>query len=148
MKRTLALLAISTAMSFSSATQAVEFPGWSYNQTCNAGDTICVRFEQRARGEISGTWRTLPTKQQADCIAETEKVVPSYRLLQTCLANAMQELLRDQHRKPPVGKVVHKTPMAKRPEPPAPAPTPEPAPAAPAPTAPAAEAPATPAPSQ
>ena len=59
-----------------------------------------MRFEQFARGQISGTWKTLPPDARASCIAETQKVEKSYRLLQNCLANAMQELLRNQHDKP------------------------------------------------
>jgi hypothetical protein len=130
MKKTFAIIAFSAVIPFSGIAQAEVFPDWRNHQMCNAGDSICVRYEQFARGQISGTWRTLPQKHQAACIAEAEKIGKSYRLLQGCLAIAMQEHLRDQHRNPPTGDVVHKTPMAKRPEPPAPEPAPAPAPAA------------------
>ncbi len=122
MKRILAVLAISAVMPFSGAAQAQDFPGWSLSKTCKSGDSSCVRFETFARGQISGTWKTLPPKVRAACVAETGGVEKSYRLLQGCLSNAMQELLRDQHRKPPSGQVVHNTPAAKTPAPPAPAP--------------------------
>jgi hypothetical protein len=141
MKKILAVLAISALMPFSGAAQAQDFPGWSLSKTCKTGDSSCVRFETFARGQISGTWKTLPPKQRAACIAETEEIGKSYRLLQGCLAIAMQELLRDQHRKPPSGEVVQLTPAAKTPEPPAPTPAPPPAPETPA-------TPATPAPPQ
>jgi hypothetical protein len=132
MKRILAVLAISALMPFPGDAQAQDFPGWSLSKTCKTGDSSCVRFETFARGQISGTWKTLPPKVRAACVAETGGVEKSYRLLQGCLANVMQELLRDQHRKPPSGQVVHKTPAAKTPAPPEPAPT-APAPATPAP---------------
>ena len=122
MKKILAVLAISAVMPFSGAAQAQDFPGWSLTQTCMSGESSCARYEQFARGQISGTWKTLPPKQRVDCIAETEKIGKSYRLLQGCLAIAMQELLRDQHRKLPSGEVVQLTPAAKTPAPPAPAP--------------------------
>ncbi len=122
MKRILAVLAISTVMPFSGAAQAQDFPGWSLSKTCRPGDSSCVRFETFARGQISGTWKTLPPKVRAACVAETGGVEKSYRLLQGCQSNAMQELLRDQHRKPESGQVVHLTPAAKTPEPATPAP--------------------------
>ena len=122
MKRILAVIAISAVMPFSGSAQAQDFPGWSLKQICMSSDSNCVRYEQFARGQISGTWKTLPPKQRAACIAETEDFGKSYRQLQNCLANTMQELLRDQHRKPPSGKVVHMTPKSKTPVPPALAP--------------------------
>ncbi len=140
MKRILAVLAISAVMPFSGAAQAQDFPGWSLSKTCKSGDSSCVRFETFARGQISGTWKTLPPKVRAACVAETGGVEKSYRLLQGCLSNAMQELLRDQHRKPESGQVVHLTPAAKTPQ--------EPAAATPATPEPPAPAPATSAPPQ
>ncbi len=131
MKRILAVLAISTVMPFSGIAQAQEFPSWPLTQTCMSGDSSCGRFEQFARGQISGTWTTLPPKVRASCVTQTESVEKSYRLLQSCLANAMQVLLKNQQRKADDGKVVHLTPKAKmKAPPPAPAPAPvaEPAP--------------------
>jgi hypothetical protein len=139
MKRILAILTMSVALLFSVAAQAQDFPDWPLSATCNTSNSHCPGFEARARGEVSGVWATLPPKLRTQCLGEVKALQPSYRLLNSCLAIAMQEHLRDQHRKPPTGKVVHKTPMAKRPEPPAPpppAPLAEPAPQA-APVAPA-----------
>lgn len=126
MKRILAILTMSVALLFSVAAQAQDFPDWPLSATCNTSNSHCPGFEARARGEVSGVWATLPPKLRTQCLGEVKALQPSYRLLNSCLAIAMQEHLRDQHRKPPTGKVVHKTPMAKRPEPPAPPPPPAP----------------------
>lgn len=133
MKRLFAVIALSAVMPLAGAAQAQSFPDWPLRQTCKSGDNSCARFEQSTRGQISGVWKTLPPKQRANCVAETQKIEKSYRLLQNCLANAMKELLRDQHRKPPSGKVVHMTPKAKIPAPPPPPPPPAPEPAPPPP---------------
>jgi hypothetical protein len=145
MKRILAVLAISAVMPFSGAAQAQDFPEWPLRSICNTGELNCPRYEVHTRGKVSGVWASLPPEVRKQCLGEIKALQPSYRLLKSCLANAMQELLRDQHRKPPSGQVVHKTPMAKRPEPPAPVAPPAP-PAEPAPQA--TPAPATPAPPQ
>ena len=100
MIKILAVIAFSATTSHAAAAHAQDFPKWSLSKTCKSGDDSCTRFEQFARGQISGTWKTLPPDARASCIAETQKVEKSYRLLQNCLANAMQELLRNQHRKP------------------------------------------------
>ena len=127
MKKILAIMALSAFVPLSTPAQAQDFPNWPLSQTCKSGDSSCARFEQFARGQISGTWNTLPPKARAACVAEAGGVEKSYRLLQFCLANAMQELMKGQQRNPEGGKVVQLTPMAKTP-----APAPEPAPAAPA----------------
>ena len=139
MKRILAVLAISAVMPFSGAAQAQDFPEWPLRSICNTGELNCPRYEVHTRGKVSGVWASLPPEVRKQCLGEIKALQPSYRLLKSCLANAMQELLRDQHRKPPSGQVVHKTPAAKTPAPP------EPAPATPAPVTPA---PVTPAPPQ
>lgn len=130
MKKILAAMAFSLVIPFSSVVKANDFPNWPVSATCKSGDSSCARFETLVRGEVSGVWNTLPPKARAACVSETESVERSYRLLQSCLANAMQEILKDQQRSPEGGEVVQLTPMAKRPEP---EPAPEPAePAAPA----------------
>jgi hypothetical protein len=136
MKKILAIMAFSVAMQLSGIAQAQDIPKWPLSATCDTSELQCPRYEVFARGKVSGVWATLPPKVRQQCLDEIKALQPSYRLLKSCLANAMQLLLRDQHRKPPSGKVVHMTPKAKRPAPPAPAPTPEPAPA-PAPASPA-----------
>ncbi len=130
MKKILAVMALSTVIPFSGAAQANDFPNWPVSATCKSGDSSCVPFEVFARGQISGTWNTLPPKARTACVSKTVSVEKSYRLLQSCLTNAMQELLRGQQRNPEGGQVVQLTPMAKTPPPPAP-------PAAAAPEAPA-----------
>ncbi len=91
-----AVIAFSAAAALAGTAQAQDFPSWPLSQICKSGDNSCARFEQFARGQISGTWRTLPSKQRQACIAETQSLDKSYRLLQGCLANAMQELLKYQ----------------------------------------------------
>jgi len=91
-----AVIAFSAAAALAGTAQAQDFPSWPLSQICKSGDKSCARFEQFARGQISGTWRTLPPKQRQACIAETQSLDKSYRLLQGCLANAMQELLKYQ----------------------------------------------------
>ena len=141
MKKFIAIVALSTALPFAGGAMAQEFPAWSIAQACK-GDVTCPGFELLARGQVSGVWKTLPPELAAKCTTDVAAVDKSYRLLQDCLANAMQELLKNQHRKPPVGDVVQMTPKAKIKAPPPPAP---PAPASePAPQA----APSTPAPPQ
>lgn len=124
MKKILAVMAISSLLPFAGGTQsnAAEFPNWRLSETCKPGDSSCVRFEQLARGQISGTWKTLPAEILAGCVIETKSVEKSYRLLQSCLANAMQEILKDQQRSPEGGDVVQLTPMVKTPAPPTAAP--------------------------
>ncbi|MFQ5626527.1 MAG: hypothetical protein ACE5FM_07740, partial [Methyloligellaceae bacterium] len=85
------------ALPFAGSAMAQEFPAWSIAQACK-GDVTCPRFELLARGQVSGVWKTLPPKLLASCTAETAKVDKSYRLLQACLANAMQELLKNQQK--------------------------------------------------
>lgn len=69
---------------------AQEFPGWSLRHTCKSGDDSCRAFELRTRGKVSGIWSTLPPDARSTCLAQTEKVEKSYRLLMDCLANEMQ----------------------------------------------------------
>ncbi len=90
------VITFSAAAALAGTAQAQDFPSWPLSQICKSGDKSCARFEQFARGQISGTWRTLPSKQRQACIAETQSLDKSYRLLQGCLANAMQELLKYQ----------------------------------------------------
>lgn len=108
----LAALLATTALAARPA-QAVEFPDWPLNATCNTADSQCPRFELRARGEVSGVWRTLPPDVQNKCVDEVKALEPSYRLLGDCLALEMQELLKNQQRKEENGEVVHDTPPAK-----------------------------------
>jgi hypothetical protein len=77
---------------------------------------LCPRFEIHARGIVSGIWDTLPPAARVTCVAETEKVEKSYRLLQECLSLSMQELLKNQQRKESTGGVVQLTPEAKIPQ--------------------------------
>ncbi len=88
------LLALAIAMPVAGDASAQELPGWSLSQTCKAGDDSCRRFELKARGEVSGVWETLPPDARSTCLAQTEKVEKSYRLLIHCLANEMQRRVR------------------------------------------------------
>jgi len=121
MTKIFTLFAFSAAMLLAGSALADGFPKWPLNQTCQPGDGACVRFEVFARGQISGTWNTLPPGARAICVSETEKVEKSYRLLQDCLASVMQTLLANQQRKPVSGDVVNLTPKAKEKTPPPPA---------------------------
>ena len=125
MTKILAVIAFSASVALAGAAQAQGFPNWPLSQTCKSGDSSCERFETFARGQISGTWKTLPPGARAICVAETEKIEKSYRLLQDCLANVMQTLLANQHRKAPSGDVVQLTPKAKTPVPAAPSSLPQ-----------------------
>ena len=98
MNKIVAALAFSIATSFAVSVHAEDFPDWSLREVCSSGDDTCPRFEQRARGEISGVWSTLPPLAREGCVAETKAVGKSYRLLSSCLANAMQQLLTNQQR--------------------------------------------------
>ncbi len=136
----MATLLAATALSAPPA-QAVEFPDWPLNATCNTTDWQCPRFELRARGAVSGVWKTLPPDVQTKCINEVKALEPSYRLLGDCLALEMQELLKNQQRKEDDGEVVHDTPKAKvavEQAPPEPQPEPQAPQAQPAPQVPAA----------
>ncbi len=113
MTKILAVIAFSATAALAGPAQAQSFPNWPLSQTCKSGDSSCARFETFARGQISGTWKTLPPGARTICVAETERVEKSYRLLQDCLATVMQALLTNQHRKPPSGEVVNLTPKAK-----------------------------------
>ncbi len=97
MKKFIAIVAFSATLPFAGSAMAQEFPSWSIAQACE-GDLTCTRFELFARGEISGHWSTLPPKLLENCTDETAKVDKSYRLLQNCLVNAMEELLKIQQR--------------------------------------------------
>ena len=125
------------ALALGGAAQAKDFPNWPSSLTCKPGDGSCARFEIFARGQISGTWKTLPPGARAICVTETAAVEKSYRQLQECLSNVMQESLKNQQRKEAGGEIVQLTPKAKpkTPPPPPPPPPAEPAPqAAPEPT--------------
>lgn len=93
MKKLLAVMAFALAVPVSGGAQAQDFPSWSLRAMCK-GDVTCPRFEQHARGQISGVWSTLPPDARSSCMAETEKVDKSYRLLMDCLANEMQRRVR------------------------------------------------------
>jgi hypothetical protein len=155
MRKILAVITFSAATALAGAAQAKDFPNWPLSLTCKSGDDSCARFEIFARGQISGTWKTLPPGARALCLSETQKFEKSYRLLQDCLSNAMHELLKNQQRKSADGEIVQLTPKAKIKPPPVipatpapepasvaapasepaspPAPAPEPTPASPAP---------------
>lgn len=130
----IAVIAFSAAASLASAAHAQEFPSWPLSATCDTAELHCPRYEVHARGKVSGVWPSLPPKVRTQCLSEIRALQPSYRLLHNCLANAMQELLKNQARNPPTGKVVHLTPKAKpkAPPPPAAEPAPRTAPASPA----------------
>lgn len=89
MKKLLAVLAFTLVAPYSGDALAQVFPDWSLRTICK-GDITCPRFEQHARGQISGVWPTLPPDARSKCMAETEKVEASYRLLMDCMANEMQ----------------------------------------------------------
>ena len=113
MRNFLTVVIFATAVFVWHPAQAQEFPSWPLSATCNTADLHCPRFEQRARGEISGVWNTLPPKVRESCLSEVKALEPSYRLLSDCLAIAMQESLKNQQRSPQGGEVVHDTPAAK-----------------------------------
>ncbi len=123
----LTVIAFSAATALGGAAQAKDFPNWPSSLTCKPGDGSCARFEIFARGQISGTWKTLPPGARAICVTETAAVEKSYRQLQECLANAMQESLKNQQRKAAGGEIVQLTPKAKPKTPPPPPPPPPPA---------------------
>ena len=93
MKKLLPVLAFAAAISLAGGAMAQNRPNWNIAKTC-AGDITCPRFEQLARGQVSGVWDTLPPDARSTCIADTEKVEQSYRLLLDCLANEMQRRVR------------------------------------------------------
>ncbi len=99
MKRLLTIVAISVVVPLSGIAQTEEFPAWSNSQVCNTGELHCPRYEAHARGKASGVWATLPPEVRKQCLDEIRALQPSYRLLNNCLSNAMQELLRGQHRR-------------------------------------------------
>lgn len=98
MKRFLALAALAIAVPAGDTARAQAFPDWSVKQICQPGDSGCPRFELRARGEVSGLWPTLPPDARSTCLAETERVERSYRLLIDCLAGEMQRRARAAQR--------------------------------------------------
>jgi hypothetical protein len=112
-KKILTLLAVGATVAFCGTALAQDFPGWRLKDACSAGDDACPRFEQFARGQVSGIWETLPPEARAACVAETEKVEKSYRLLYDCLANEMRQMMAGQVNKADDGKVVQLTPPAK-----------------------------------
>ena len=104
---------LAVAASFAGPAQAVTFPNWPVSAACDTADWQCPQFERRARGKVSGVWRTLPPEVQKKCIDEVKTLEPSYRLLSDCLALEMQELLKNQQRRADNGEVIHDTPKAK-----------------------------------
>ncbi|GAB4233414.1 MAG: hypothetical protein Kow0032_16660 [Methyloligellaceae bacterium] len=92
MRLTLAFVAAAT-LALATPAHAQSVPDWSIAKEC-AGDITCPRFERFARDQVAGIWETLPPDVRSTCIAETEQVERSYRLLYDCLANKMQERLR------------------------------------------------------
>ncbi|MDH3579032.1 MAG: hypothetical protein OEM91_00200 [Hyphomicrobiales bacterium] len=93
MKKLLAAIVFALALPGAGDALAQDFPSWSLSAICK-DDFSCPRFEQHARGQISGIWPTLPPDARSTCMAETEKVEQSYRLLMDCLANEMQRRVR------------------------------------------------------
>lgn len=98
MKRIIAIALVSAALPLSGAALAQDMPGWPTNAACSQGDDWCPRYEQRIRFKVSGVWPTLPPDVREACIAETEAIEKSYRLLYDCLANKMQEHIKGQAR--------------------------------------------------
>ena len=98
MRKLLALCALAIAVPAGNSASAQVFPSWKLNKVCKAGDSGCIRFEQHARGQISGIWPTLPPDARSTCLAETEKVQRSYRQLMDCLALEMQRRARAAQR--------------------------------------------------
>lgn len=94
MKKLVAIVGFVIILPLSGAAFAQDLPGWGVNASCSAGDDFCVRFEQRARGEVSGVWDTVPPGVRSACISETGAIEKSYRLLQDCLANKMLDLMK------------------------------------------------------
>ncbi len=93
MRKLLAVMAFALVAPYSGSALAQDFPNWSLRTICK-GEITCPRFEQHARGQISGIWPTLPPDARSTCLAETEKVEKSYRLLMDCLTNEMQRRVR------------------------------------------------------
>lgn len=93
MKSFSAALAASAALIFAGHAQAQDFPNLSIKQACK-DDVICWRFEQHARGQVSGIWPTLPPDVRSTCLGEIGQVDQSYRLLMGCLTNEMQQRVR------------------------------------------------------
>lgn len=98
MRKTIIAVALAAVIPAAGAASAQEVPGWPLRQTCKSGDDSCRAFELRTRGKISGIWATLPPDARSTCLAETEKVEKSYRLLLDCLANEMQRRVQLQAR--------------------------------------------------
>lgn len=96
MKRLFAIIAISAALPLSGAAVAQDLPTWPTNAACEQGETWCELYEKRTRVEVAGLWETIPPDVREACIAETEAIEKSYRLLQDCLANKMQALMKGQ----------------------------------------------------
>ena len=113
MRNILTIASLTAAAIFAGPALANDFPNWPLSATCNTADLQCPRFEQRARGEISGVWPTLPPEARSKCLDEVKALEPSYRLLQGCLTLAMQDLLTNQQRHSEGGDVMHDTPKAK-----------------------------------
>ena len=113
MRNILTVAILAAAAIASRPVQAQDFPNWPLSAICNTADVHCPRFEQRARGQVSGVWNTLSPKVRENCLDEMKALEPSYRLLGDCLALAKQESLKNQQRHPEGGEVVHDTPAAK-----------------------------------
>lgn len=116
MSKIVALAGLSIALGCSAAA-AQELPGWPTNAACGPGDNWCTRYEARARAGVAGVWPTLPPEIRQRCVADTEGIEKSYRLLYDCLANAMQLYITNQARNPEGGEVIQLTPRAQTPEP-------------------------------
>lgn len=114
------ILAFLMAMPLASGALAQDFPKWSLDAACNAGDDTCRPFEAEARGKISGIWPTLPPNARSQCVSETEDD-KSYRELYGCLVMHMGKRLTRSWQRPedrdegPV-EPVNLTPAAKTPE--------------------------------
>ena len=95
MKKTIATIAVCSALLAPPRSFASELPAWSLNHICaeESDRSACREFEAVARYQISGPWNTIPDKVQTTCLAEaTIFERPSYRMLRMCLEAKLLKL--------------------------------------------------------
>jgi hypothetical protein len=73
------------------AAWTAEFPDWTVKSSCsNDSDVdVCLELEARARQQLSGLWRTLPSERKKYCLlAASSNDLRSFRVLKNCLDDA------------------------------------------------------------
>ncbi|MBU1211114.1 MAG: hypothetical protein KJ587_07570 [Alphaproteobacteria bacterium] len=76
-------------------------PSWPLAKICaqESDRAACFEFESIARHQVSGPWQTLPAGPRDSCVAEISSFEqPSYRLLQLCIQNKIDELWRTRQK--------------------------------------------------